>query len=450
MLRRVLIIDEVAPRRIRLQAGLQAACYEVRSACGLAEGLALLRGPPADLVLLSGGLITGPSASDLLRRRAGQPGLPILALLRQGEGEARVRVLLAGASEVLPEDASAQFQFAQIRSLLRQSSGPRALYDEMPDGFCEAPPGLERPSLIAVVGPEAHTESWCRSLRPFLAPHRLMPLPRRTLLEREDLSPDALLLCAAPGAEEAPGLLADLLARRGPAPAPLVRISPSGTAAQDAAALDLGADAVLPAVVTPLEAATRLRRLIGRRLRDEARMRLLHDGLRLALTDPLTGLSNRRHALPALSRMLRETGPGGTDCAVMLLDLDHFKQVNDTFGHAAGDDVLTEVARRLRSGLEPEDLIARYGGEEFLIAAKLGAGRDPLALADHLRCALALRPIPLPAERRSLPVTASIGLALSRGAACLADEMLKRADEALLSAKRQGRNQVCLARQLAA
>lgn len=455
MLRRMLIIDEVATRRNRLQTRLQAAFYDVCASGSLREALSQLRDQPPDLVLLSGALTEGASVFDLLRRQAGQAGLPILALQPEDSARGRLKSLLAGASEVISPDAPTPLLMAQIRSLLRQSApllrDPRPISEEVFDGFCEPPQGPGLPGLIMVVTDEAAAPGWCDGLQPLIAPHRLMPLTQTAVLERRDVSPDAILLCAGRNAgENALGLLSDLLARRLPTGAPVIWVSAPEGAALAAAALDLGADAVLPAGFPPLEAATRLRRLMQRRLRNNARIRLLQDGLRLALTDPLTGLSNRRHALPALSRMLGEAGPGGSGCAVMLLDLDHFKQVNDTFGHAAGDDVLTEVARRLRSGLEPEDLIARYGGEEFLIAARLHPGRDALALADRLRAALALRPIPLPAERRSLPVTASIGLALSGPATCPAEEMLRRADEALLLAKRRGRNQVCLAHQIAA
>ncbi|RRH76941.1 GGDEF domain-containing response regulator [Falsigemmobacter faecalis] len=457
MLRRILIIDEAATRRVGLQARLRAACYDLRAACGLREGLAQLRDHSPDLMLLSGSIpgFGGASACELLRRRSGLPGLPVLTLLRSADGPARLTALMAGASDVLSAEAPSALLMAQIRSLLRQSGpllrDPLSLSEEMIDGFREPSPAPLLPAQIAVVAPNPLAERLSGRLTPLIAPHRLVPVSPAAVLELGDADTDAILLCpdTAPCGQGL-DLLAELLARRLPSGAPVIWASPPEGEAAAAAALDLGADGVLPAGFTPPEAALRLRRLLQRRQSANARLRLLHDGLRLALTDPLTGLSNRRHALPALSRMLEEAAASGETCAVMLLDLDHFKAVNDTFGHAAGDDVLTEVARRLRSDLPPGDLVARYGGEEFLIAARLCNGRDALALADRLRRNLTLSPFLLPAERRSLPVTASIGLALSGGAACQAGEMLRRADEALLIAKRQGRDQVCLARQIAA
>ena len=94
----------------------------------------------------------------------------------------------------------------------------------------------------------------------------------------------------------------------------------------------------------------------------------VEDRLRLAMTDPLTGLHNRRYAMAHLSRIAERAAVAGRTFALMILDLDRFKAINDTHGHAAGDAVLAEVAARLSAQLRPIDLVARIGGEEFLIA----------------------------------------------------------------------------------
>ena len=133
-----------------------------------------------------------------------------------------------------------------------------------------------------------------------------------------------------------------------------------------------------------------------------------------------------------------------------MIDLDHFKDINDRHGHAAGDLVLTEVARRLSARLSPADLIARIGGEEFLIAlpdATLGTAR---MTAERLCKVIAGDPVPLPGGRGAVQVTISVGLALGPGlgpdpAEGLARDALSRADAALMAAKAEGRNQVTVA-----
>jgi two-component system, cell cycle response regulator len=134
--------------------------------------------------------------------------------------------------------------------------------------------------------------------------------------------------------------------------------------------------------------------------------------------------------------------------AVMVLDLDHFKAVNDRWGHAAGDAVLVEVARRLAANLRAGDFVARIGGEEFLVVLPATDLVDARSIAERLRQAVREKPFALP-QGGMLTVTASIGLALSD---CLlrdpeqpVAELIDRADQALMTAKSAGRNRVTLA-----
>ena len=121
-------------------------------------------------------------------------------------------------------------------------------------------------------------------------------------------------------------------------------------------------------------------------------------------TDPLTGLANRRHFQSAIKRL---SGPDGLAASLFLIDVDHFKRINDTFGHAAGDAVLIEMARRLREAVRDDDLVVRWGGEEFLIVARTGEGLFAPQLAQRLLDLLGGAPVEHAGRR--IPVTASIG-----------------------------------------
>ena len=137
--------------------------------------------------------------------------------------------------------------------------------------------------------------------------------------------------------------------------------------------------------------------------------------MRLAMIDPLTGLYNRRYAMPELATIAARAAETGSPFAVMVVDLDRFKLVNDKHGHGAGDQVLVEVSRRLTANLRASDLLARIGGEEFLVA--LPDAGMPLArtVAERLCQAIEERPIRL-ASGIGLTVTVSIGVAVSDGA----------------------------------
>ena len=159
----------------------------------------------------------------------------------------------------------------------------------------------------------------------------------------------------------------------------------------------------------------------------------------LATTDELTGQHNRRHFYAIAGALVQAAGRSGRDLAAAMLDIDKFKNINDTYGHGVGDEVIRTVAARLRSAVRNSDVLGRYGGEEFAVVLPDHEGDAP-ALAERMRAAVAATPIPTPAG--PIPVTISVGLtALATGDASL-DQLLARADHALYQAKEAGRNQV--------
>ncbi len=165
-----------------------------------------------------------------------------------------------------------------------------------------------------------------------------------------------------------------------------------------------------------------------------ARMKVLADAQRhAAITDPLTGLRTRRFLREA---MLRHTGH---DTGLLLLDVDHFKKVNDTYGHTAGDEVLVELARRLLTAVRRGDVVARYGGEEFAVLLPRTGAAEIAALAERIRLSVAATPVS--AAGRPLTVTISVGGAALRPGQSL-DELIADADRALYAAKESGRNRV--------
>jgi len=161
-----------------------------------------------------------------------------------------------------------------------------------------------------------------------------------------------------------------------------------------------------------------------------------------ATHDVLTGLSNRRAILECLEKELERQKRNGDSVGVIMADADHFKKINDSYGHAVGDQVLREVARRMLSCLRIYDSVGRYGGEEFLIVVPNCDGRKTFASAERLRESVAQEPVTTNAG--SIPVTVSMGLIATTGCADGLDcsILLRMVDEALYSAKAKGRNRV--------
>jgi diguanylate cyclase (GGDEF)-like protein len=174
-----------------------------------------------------------------------------------------------------------------------------------------------------------------------------------------------------------------------------------------------------------------------------AQRRLEQELRRLASTDPLTGLSNRRQFAEAGGAMLRQTRSDALALSVLMLDIDHFKSINDRYGHPAGDEVLQATAQRCRAELREQDLMARLGGEEFAVILPATDAAEAAGIAERLRAAIAAAPVP--AEEHRIEVRVSIGGTSRRAEDKTLDELLGRADQALYTAKRTGRDRVIFA-----
>jgi diguanylate cyclase (GGDEF)-like protein len=200
------------------------------------------------------------------------------------------------------------------------------------------------------------------------------------------------------------------------------------------AAFDAGADDYVTKPVRP--------RVLAARLRAARRILALEDEMReAAMTDALTGLPNRRRALASLARDWAAARRRGAPISAIALDIDHFKAINDAFGHEAGDRVLQAVAQSLRECLRAHDEACRMGGEEFLVICAQTTEAQASACAERLRSRIeALSDGALPPGIR---LTASLGVAVaSPGAGGDWNELLRRADRALYAAKKAGRNRV--------
>jgi diguanylate cyclase (GGDEF)-like protein len=183
---------------------------------------------------------------------------------------------------------------------------------------------------------------------------------------------------------------------------------------------------------------------LAARLRVADRILALHQKLHIQAThDRLTGVWNRAAIMDYLQAELKQAERDATPTGVIVADLDHFKLINDTFGHPAGDVVLQEAARRMQFALRPYDRIGRYGGEEFLITAP-GCGWGHIAtLAENIRSAVNAAPVE--SQYGQISMTVSLGAAIGGGKGEDAGALITAADEALYRAKKAGRNRAELA-----
>ncbi|WP_339107746.1 diguanylate cyclase [Thioclava sp. GXIMD4216] len=453
---KILIADQIATNRIMLKAKLAGARYDVVLASNgqMALNLAIRERPELILIDQAQPDMSGVELVHHLKTDPLTSEIPVIFLHQPEDIANRLAALRAGADVCLPKPYDEVLLLARLRSLLRTRSTDaemRLRESTFRDlGFAEGPATFAAPARIGLIAPtRVQAAAWKQALA------RHLPANYLTILERsEALSVateaqsafDALILAAdLSRRDEGLRLMAELRARAG-SKAAVICIAAEAEARETAVmALDLGADDVLPADMTARETtediALRLRRHLARKRRLDQSRKNLTEGLRLATIDPLTGLYNRRYAMPQLERIADHARRTGKDFAVMLLDLDRFKDINDTYGHAVGDSVLTEVAHRLSTVLDGNDLLARIGGEEFLIALPDCPPEEARLAADLLCRVINERPFHR-ANGPDLNVTISIGLVLGDERLRSIDHLFEAADHAMLLSKHNGRNQV--------
>jgi two-component system, cell cycle response regulator len=449
---RILIVDDLAANRIVQQARLAAAFYEPLLAEDGASCLALARSEHPDLVLLDLGLpdISGLEVLRRLRRDPSTRDIPVIALAASGEGGERLAAFAAGADDVMDRPANERLLLARLRNLLRtRADGEFSAGDPAMSGLAEAPAAFEPQGTVAVVSSQARAALDLRDALSGQLRDRLVVLSRREALAEGpalpglDTVPEVFIIHDDGGNPSGTlRLLSELKSNLATRHAAVCVVGPAGDGDEAAMAFDLGADDAVGPGVGPEELAMRTRGLLRRKRHGDRRRARMQDGLRLAMLDPLTGLFNRRYAVPQLAAIAARSQDEGTDFAVMVLDLDRFKQVNDLHGHAAGDQVLVEVARRLTASLRDTDVLARIGGEEFLAILPKSCIMVARRVAERICQSMDSQPIRL-ASGQELRVTVSIGVTVASGDGNLeADQLVEQADLALLESKGAGRNTV--------
>lgn len=460
---KILIVDDIATNRIVLKVKLSSAFYEVLQARNGIEALNCVLQQRPDLILIAAELpdMDAITFCKRLRQTPEYASIPVVSLANECNSETRIAALAAGIDDILTSPVDDVLLLARLRSLLRSRDTAEELrLREVTDralGFAEEEPRFERPAHVTLVSSNrAEVFRWKKELGGQTS-HILTSVDMKDTMRHtpNQATPDIFVVALGKDdAEDGLRLLADIRASSGSRHAAVIAVLKDNDRTLAADALDLGANDLMPQSFGPKELALRIdaqlkRKRMGDRLR--ANMR---DGLRAAVIDPLTGLYNRRYAMPHLARMAETARKTGRRYTIMLADLDHFKRVNDTYGHAAGDTVLVAVANQLRDNLRDVDMIARIGGEEFLIAMPETDHQEARVAARRLCRVIQKLPIDVPGLDIPIHVTVSIGVAVgtvgtTESAPNIA-AILDQADKALYGAKSDGRNQVTFSERPAA
>ncbi|MEM9795266.1 MAG: diguanylate cyclase [Pseudomonadota bacterium] len=457
---RILVVDDVPTNRIVMKVKLAAARYDVLVAASGEEAYEIAQEGGVDIIIMDM-MMPGWSGAETVRHLRATPStaaIPVILVTAVDDADARMEGLSVGADDFLSKPVDEIALLARVRSLLRTREEERsyerhgvALMDMEPVGFADAAgqssfqaADANAVGRVALMGGSG--ASWLLKQREGLRAlfrENVAVMGRDAVLALQpEAAPDLFLIDAdLGGRNEGLRLMSELRSRQATRHAAFIVLLPAGDSERAATALDLGASDVSYQPATVEEIAMRVRTQLARKQRADRMRETLETGLRLAVIDPLTGLHNRRYGLHHLDRVASRCRAQGKRAGVILMDIDHFKAVNDTYGHPAGDCVLARVALALQESLRGEDLVCRIGGEEFLAVLPDAGLEQVRAVAERLRGAIEALEIAITGGR-TLSVTLSLGVAMLEDREDAGSHALTLVDQALYAAKNGGRNRV--------
>ena len=448
MTARILVVDDIEANVRLLQAKLEAEYYEVLTASDGPTALALAASEKPDIVLLDV-MMPGMDGFSVCRRLKDDTEtrhIPVVLLTALDGRSDRVTGLEAGADDFLTKPIDDVMLFARVRSLTRLKSVIDELRQREASGRrmgviagVASRLGGGGGRILVVDDNERQAQRICAELA---IEHRpVVELGPETALIAARGPVDLIIVNAAARTFDGLRFAAQVRSDETTRSIPILAVADFDERPRLVKALEIGVNDVLPRPIDPQEMAARVKTQIRRKRYTDYLRENLDQSLELAVTDQLTGLHNRRYMEGQLDALVRRAVVGGDPVAVMVIDIDHFKKINDGFGHGVGDEVLREFAVRLASNVRAMDLPVRFGGEEFVVVMPGTEVADAHRIAERIRLHVAGSPFRVLGGEELLTVTISIGVAASL-AADTPETLIRRADEAMYEAKANGRNQV--------
>jgi two-component system cell cycle response regulator len=448
MTARILIVDDTPLNLKLLTAKLEREYYVVTAVTNGFEALEAIEREAPDIILL-----------EVCRQIRANPSvayIPIVMVTALTDVTDRVKGLQAGADDFLSKPINDTALMARVRSLLRLKSlmDEWRLREKTSRQFTNAV-GLTESENMSVAGsrvivleePGGDRDAIVKALEQLACQAEAVErIADATSMARTGYYDAIFASLDLRNEEDALTVCAQLRANDLTRHIPVIFIGTEAEMPLVAKGLDIGGNDYILRPLDSNELISRTRTQLRHKRHYDSLRKNYEASLSLSLVDALTGAFNRRYVDAHLPRMLVRTVEASKPLAALMIDIDHFKKINDTYHHAAGDLVLKSVAERIINSVRPSDLAARIGGEEFLVIMPETPVNVAHLVAERLREKIAKTEIILPGHDKPVTVTVSIGCAATDGQEKETTEaILQRADDALYKAKNEGRNRVILA-----
>ncbi len=452
---RILIVDDIPANVKLLEARLSAEYFDVTTASSGVQALEICARSECDLILLDV-MMPDMDGFEVCRRLKANPRthfIPVVMVTALDSPADRVRGLEAGADDFLTKPVVDAVLIARVRSLTRL----KMMTDELRmRAITSLEIGVQAPERGAVtdlgVGGrillvDDRASSYER-LGPILsAEHHVdvEPNPTEALFHAAEGNYDLLIVSLSLENFDGLRLCSQARSLERTRQVPILALADADNDARMLRGLEIGVNDYLVRPVDKNELLARARTQVRRRRYTDHLRDNVQNSIEMAITDGLTGLHNRRYMESHLETLAEQAANRSKPLALMMLDIDFFKAINDTYGHDCGDDVLREFAVRIRKSIRGIDLACRYGGEEFVIVMPETDLKVASMVAERLRRAIAGEAFAIDKGSKHIGVTISIGLSTLETKGEPVADVLKRADVALYRAKHDGRNRVVAA-----
>ncbi|MGE7473103.1 PleD family two-component system response regulator [Bosea sp. NPDC003192] len=452
---RVLVVDDIPANVKLLEAKLGAEYFDVVTATNGIDALAICERGETDIVLLDV-MMPGMNGFEVCRRlksNATTAHIPVVMVTTLDQPSDRLKGLDAGADDFLTKPIDDTALFARVRSLVRLKS----VTDELRQrALASRQLGIADPLAAAAAETGLNGRVLLIEDRPLIAERLTQALSAFHSIETEADAQTALTRAAEGDFEivlvsldlqnyDGLRLCSQLRTLERTRNLSVLLLGEAADKARVLRGLEIGAHDFLVRPIDRNELLARARTLVRRKRFAERLRDSVQSSMEMAVMDQLTGLHNRRYLDSRLSTLFDESALRARTLSLLVLDVDRFKAVNDSWGHDAGDEVLREFADRVRTCTRGIDLVARMGGEEIVVVLPDTALDAAQAVAERIRKRVEDDPFQIQRGQRAIPVTVSIGVASRRAGDAGPVEMMKRADEAVYRAKAAGRNRVIVA-----
>ncbi len=451
MTARVLVVDDILSNVKLLEAKLSAEYFEVVTASNGLEALARIAEHEPDIVLLDV-MMPGMDGFEVCRRIKTNPQtahVPVVMVTALDQASDRVAGLDAGADDFLTKPVDDASLFARVRSLvrlkmmtdelrMRQATGQSMGLVDPAGTLSEVSPT----GRILLIEDRPESVAWfSTALKP---DNELVAVDtfEEALVRVRGGDFDLIVVSLGLRGFDGLRLCSQLRSLPEGRNVPILVLVSEGDRRKLAQSLEMGVNDYLTRPVDKNELTARVRtQLRKKRYADRLRQNM-QLSVEMAITDQLTGLHNRRYMTRHLDTLMSDAANSGRPIAFLILDIDYFKSVNDSYGHDVGDEVLREFAGRISANVRGIDLACRFGGEEFVVVMPDTDQSLAYTVAERLRRSVEATPFSISRPPGKLNITISIGIAGSDGGNDTAEALLRRADQALYRAKRDGRNRV--------